>query len=142
MNQGAPMHQIVHYAEETFGLKRNDVQAIVNSIRAQWKADYDACSAFARAEVVTRLRSDMAKLRADAKPDWAAIRSHETLLSKIEGTQQPVRVQIFDATTAANHALAMIVGNLTDDEAAAILAEGYEVPMDSRNPSQLPSAAE
>lgn len=135
MIQGAPVYQIQEYASRTFGLDYPATQSAVRAIRQTWRDEYNDAVPFARAEVVMRLRSDLAKLRsanitADgsvdprAKLDWNAIRQHERLLAQIEGTLQPIRVHVVEKGEAMRDALNAIVGSMDPRDMQAFLAEG------------------
>ncbi len=135
MIQGAPLYQIQEYAHRTFGLEYHATQLVMRAIRNTWRDEYNEAVPFARAEVIMRLRSDLTKMRSAnvlpdgstdprAKLDWAAIRQHERLLAQIEGTLQPIRVQVLEKGEALRGALHTIIGNMDPKDMEAFLAEG------------------
>lgn len=80
-----------------------------------------------RALAVDRLRNDMARFRARGKlsaAELAALRGHEQLLSDLEGTRQPIDVNLgFDVNVRFRGATMRVVQDLIDTDRFDALAE-------------------
>lgn len=134
MVQGEPVFNIVAVCRQQYRMSETQTRYIVADIRQRWRADMDEMVVSARAEAVMRLRRDLSTMRTMATKDrdWAAIQRHEALLSKIEGTQAPVKVTVWDVDETMREAAAGILGTMTADEIQAYVTEGYEAATAAR----------
>lgn len=145
MTRGEPPFNIISFCERAFGMSETQTRHIIYDIRAKWRSEMEEMTSSARAETIMRLRRDLSSMRAElqdgaggkkAKVGWGDIARHEKLLSSIEGTQQPVRVTVYDGSEGMRDAVAAILSTMDNEQMETYVAHGYEVA------EQLPSAAE
>lgn len=127
MVKGEPTFNIIEFCQQAFQMSETQTRYIIHDIRTKWRGDMDEQIVFARAEAIMRLRRDLSQMRNVLKPDWASINRHEKLLAKIEGTEQPVKLNVLDGNKAARDAMAAIVGNLSDEDIETFVTLGIEV---------------
>ena len=129
--QGEPGFSIKSYCRRAWGISQTQANYIVSRVRTSWRAEFEEGMQTARAEAVTRLRRDLSRMRQDKANGvpgvrWADIARHESLLASIEGTAQPVRVDVQDNSTAMREALSAVMGALSEEDIETYIAEGYE----------------
>jgi hypothetical protein len=144
MTQGAPPSQIVSYCRKQLGMFESDVRITIGEIREQWRRDHDEMMRYARAEAVHRIRSDLTKMRArdQSTPGyWRDIRNHEQMLAQIEGTLQPIKVQVLDVDDEMRDAMTRVLGGMDAEAMKNVIdTEGYGVTQFA--PPALADAAE
>jgi hypothetical protein len=126
MLAATPVSEIVRMCEADFGMSATMTRYIMRDIRIAWRADIEEGSAYAKQEAITRLRRDLASMRAASPKPWRDIRGHENLLAKIEGTMAPIRVNVYDVNEVMRDALAGVLGGMGADEIAEYMGRGYE----------------
>lgn len=145
MNSGAPYDQVITHGR-SLGLSEMRVRELMREIRLAWRRDYEEELHTSRAATVRRLRDDLMRMRAQSPKPWSAIRSHENLLAKIEGTMQPVKVQVLDAEETMRDALTQVLGEMNYEDMLQEIARGTErgivVEGVTVGENELPTAAE
>lgn len=137
MIAAVPTFEIVRSCGARYGMSASMTKFFVGEIRAAWRNDVEEQRSYAGVEVVTRLRRDLANMRAEKKKPWQAIRAHETLLSRIEGTLTPIKVNVYDANEVMRDAVAGVLGSMTEEDMLEFVTDGEEVFDDT---NQLPAA--
>jgi hypothetical protein len=127
MMGGVPVSDIVRQCEDRYLMSATQTRFFVHEIQSAWRKDSEEGASYARAEAIVRLRRDLGLMRAQREKKWRDINSHESLLSKIEGTMAPIRVSVLDANEAVRDALTQVLGSMSEDDLEAFLTEGEEV---------------
>ena len=144
MLQGEITDNVIRFCSDNYLMSATQTRYIMADIRARWRADIDEAIGTARAETIMRLRRDLSQMRTDPKArtakDWGAILRHETLLSRIEGTQQPVKVVVHDMSEVMREAAVGILGTMDEEEMNVIVTQGEELVRAANR--LLPAAAE
>lgn len=98
----------------------------LNRVSDQWESDFSETIEKKRASACERCREDMARERAKDNPSLQALRGHEDLLARLEGTLRPVRVEV-DVMASLKVSLAAVIVDLSEDERDAIVVEQLEL---------------
>lgn len=126
MRAGATSDQVVNHCVLNFGMTEHGTRDIMREIRASWRRDYEEEVHSARAATVHRLRDDLVRMRAQTPRPWRDIRGHENLLAKIEGTMQPVKLQVIDSEETMRDALTEVLGEMTYEDMLTEIQRGIE----------------
>jgi hypothetical protein len=112
----------------------------VRMIHSRIKADFESegLAVTEKPIQLERIRGDLGRMRAEAKPKWQAIAKHEELVGRLLGTFAPVRFAI-DTTIEVRQSLVAIVTNMTPEEQEQMVAEQLSLESRAR---RLPEAAE
>lgn len=117
MLSGMPCSDIVRTCKSTYLMTPTQTRFFVNEFRRQFREESEEASAYARAEAITRIRRDLAQMRANqSKRKWSDVRGHERFLAMLEGTLTPVRVQVLDANETVRDALVQVLGSMSEDD--------------------------
>lgn len=120
------------------GCGEDAANATVSTILAGWADDLTGDLPKAKAAQVERLCRDLVRMRTASSPNYRSIAAHEELVSKLLGTQAPMRVEV-DASLEVRHSLLAIVSSLTAEEQARIVDEQLALEERARAPRGLPS---
>ncbi len=108
-------------------LTDDEIDEIVTRVHRRWVANLAIDLPVAKAAQVERLMRDLVRMRAHNHPNYLAINAHETLVSKILGTQQAIRVEV-SADVRVRQQILAVVSGLTQEEQDRIIAEEMGPP--------------
>lgn len=124
MIAGVSMSRIEDMMRDKFSMARGKVRVYVDAVRARWAEEDAANRPAMKAQAIRRCLGHIAEARRDK--NWAAVAQLEKHLSDLQGTKEPVEVNLnIDATIteAALH----VVANLTPERRAALIAQQREL---------------
>lgn len=140
MQAGIPTGMIRAQCAREYGMSRNMVDNIMIDVRKAWRTEWEESLVYAKAEVINRLRRDLALMRQQSPRSWRDIRGHEQLLARIEGTEAPVRVAIIDADAEMRDAIVGVLGSMSAADMQAFVTEGHSVELKQLPPRQAQAA--
>jgi hypothetical protein len=117
---GISQSRIERVCREQFGMTKAAVGTYIVRIRDRWAVEERESRPFYKAQAMRRLYGHMAEARRDK--NWAAIAQFEKLLSDMQGTKEPVEVNINVDATVTEAAL-HVVSTLTPERRAALIEE-------------------
>jgi len=117
---GISMSRIEDVAKEKLGMSFGRTRSYIDRIRAMWAEEERAGRPHNKAAAIRRCLGHVAEARRDK--NWSAVAQFEKHLSDLQGTKEPVEVNLnIDATVteAALH----VVASLTPERRAALIAQ-------------------
>jgi hypothetical protein len=120
-------HRMVYLAArqpppEGLGIGQTSTEKYIRRVRERWLMEAEASRPNDKANAVNRLMQSMRDARRAGK--WSAVLGFERLIADIQGTREPLRV---DLNMNVNTALMNIIGSYTDEQRDSILAEYEEM---------------
>ena len=109
------------------GITRNQVNVYVKLVKENLTSDSDSNRSRNRADTERRLLNDIRDARNQRR--WGAVAAFERLLSDVQGTKAPVRV---DLTLNVNAALANVLNSLSPDEMNGLVSEYEELELKAK----------
>lgn len=120
MVAGLSMPQVERAARESFAMNRVQVASYVGRIRERWAEEEKAQRPHNKAQQMRRVCGHIAEARRDK--NWAAVAQFEKLLSDIQGTKEPVEINVNVDAVVTEAALQVIAG-LTPERRRALIDE-------------------
>lgn len=120
MVAGVSMTRIEDMCRDKFQMTKGKVRTYADLVRTRWAEEERANRPSNKAQAIRRCLGHIAEARRDK--NWAAVAQLEKHLADLQGTREPVEVNLnIDATVteAALH----VVANLTPERRAALIAE-------------------
>lgn len=128
--RGTSLRQMELAARQRFGLRPGRVTSLLDRIRETWRKEDEANRASNRAAAVRRvtryIRDAEGRKNQDGswieKPNYAALARFEELLSDLQGTREPVKV---DLNVRVQETVLNVIAGLSPEELGELVAE-YE----------------
>lgn len=120
MVAGVSANKIEDACKKEFSIGKTRVRGYMADIRNRWIEEERANRPTYKAQAMRRIYGHIAEARKAG--NWTSVAQFERLLTEIQGTREPVEIQLnVDATVT--EAVLHVVANLTPERRAAILAE-------------------
>lgn len=117
---GIPVSRIEKEAKQRWGLTAARTKRLIDRVRARWAEESRAERPHWKAQAIRRLYGHIAKARGEGQ--WNAVAAFERLLAEMQGTKEPVEIQLNVDATVTEAAL-HVVSRLTPEKRAQIVAE-------------------
>lgn len=124
---GAPMHNLRITMDDSFGMSHSDTNSLHRELLREIRDEFTENQSFAKSEASLRLRRALAVMYAAPDPRFNAITSMENLLSRIEGTQAPIKIATLDVDENMRENLAQVLTTSTPARLRQFIARGREV---------------
>jgi hypothetical protein len=121
---GAPLHHVTTQLRDDYGLSELQARHAVNSLLKEITASNQAEIAELRELSVTRIMRDLLTMRGSARPPWAAIARHESLIADLQGTKQH-KLEIVPTRTKGELYRA-VLETMSEERLSRIAAEQVE----------------
>ena len=122
MLDGVADRVIIDFAARRFDKTENTIQSDIGVIRRRWVSEDDEQRRTYKSGAMRRIQAHISEAKKDRA--WGAVSSLERLLAQIQGTLEPVQVNV---EFVAKQALADYISNLSDEELEALTLEQKEI---------------
>lgn len=115
---GVSAGRVERVAAEKFGVARTTIRGAIEKVRVRWAEEERGNRPHTKAQAQRRLLGHIAEAKRENQ--WSAIAQLERLLSEMQGTREPVEINLnVDATVteAAMH----VVANLSQEKIAQLV---------------------
>jgi hypothetical protein len=94
--RGSPDEKVVSFCRNTWGMTRRASLHMIERVKLRWVAEEERNRPKAKAWAIQRLLNDLSELRAGESKTWdhGAIMQRERLLSDLQGTKEPIKVNV------------------------------------------------
>jgi hypothetical protein len=117
---GISPSRIARAAREQLGMKSSSVNTYIDRIRERWAEEERGSRPYYKQQAIRRIYGHISQARAEK--NWSAIAQLEKLLADIQGTKEPITVQI-DVDATVKEAALHVIANLTPERRQALIAE-------------------
>lgn len=117
---GIPVSRIEKEAKQRWKLTAGRTKRLIDRVRQRWAEESRAERPHWKAQAIRRLYGHIAKARGEGQ--WNAVAAFERLLAEMQGTKEPVEIQLNVDATVTEAAL-HVVSRLTPERRAQIVAE-------------------
>lgn len=132
LNACLPIPEIITHCESTWGMSEKLIREWIGRIKGERSEQFAEDRPKYKAEQVTRLQGDLAKMRSMPNPPYAAISRHEELLVRIVGTAEPTKVET-SVTVNVRSSLMSCIQHMDDGEIDDIAREQLELEATARS---------
>lgn len=117
---GISASRITRAARDQFGMPAPSVKNYIARIRERWAEEERDSRPFYKQQSIRRIYGHISAARAEK--NWSAIAQLEKLLADIQGTKEPIAVQI-DVDATMKEAALHVIANLTPERRRALITE-------------------
>jgi hypothetical protein len=122
MLDGVADQVVIDVVSRQFDKAEATIKDDIKHIRRRWTEEDDEQRRTYKSSAMRRIQSHISEARKDRA--WGAVSSLERLLAQIQGTLEPVQVNV---EFVAKQALADYISNLSDEELEALALEQKEI---------------
>lgn len=117
---GVSMRRIETACEESFGMSHAAVLQVATKVRRIWAEEERANRPNYKAQAIRRISNHIAQASKDK--NWAAVAALERLQSDIQGTKEPIDVQI-NINATVQESVLHVVANMTPEKQRRLIEE-------------------
>lgn len=103
-----------------FGLEHRTTLALINEVRRRWQDEEEEEAPYRRMAAIRRNKAHIEK--AAAKGQYGAVAALEANLTKMEGTAEPIRVEVSNVGREMDEALMHVLGEMDPDQFRELVA--------------------